>query len=162
MTVVKTFHEKNGKKKKLKEQYTIDGSSKKKNGKYKRWWSNGHPSEESTYKNDQLCGGKCTLWYDNGNPMKHSVYNAEGEQHGPCTLWYLDGGVSMQGTYEHGEWHGVWTFFPRLFPSSPPSCKEERTYQNDELHGSCKEWDESGTLVSHCIYENGEEVEQIV
>lgn len=154
-------------------RYQVDKKSGLRMGIYKSYYENGEVFEESTYLNDTLTGVR-KLFHPNGVLMIEEHYQ-KGQFEGEYRSWYDDGTPESEGQYAGNAMSGLWkryyrtgqihqelTFSDNLengpFRTWHPNgnLMEEGTYlEGDNLHGTFKIFDESGTHVRTMEYDRG-------
>ena len=85
-----------------KEEYTDRYG--KKEGEYKRWYSNGQLWVQLYYKERKL-DGESKWWYDNGQ-LEFQKYYKEGKRDGEFKDWHENGQIEVQIYYKEGKLEG--------------------------------------------------------
>lgn len=144
------------------------------------YFPNGNKEIEGKYVNGNRDGR--WVYYNEDGSWKMQVAYAQGEmqrrkyENGTFKEYWVDEQVKSEYTYKQGkregpftEWYdnGTWTEVPmKLGPerNAVPQVerelkgqtkKREGAFHNDVLHGTVKEYDESGKLISTVVYDNG-------
>jgi antitoxin component YwqK of YwqJK toxin-antitoxin module len=112
-------------------------SKNKREGEYKRYYPNGDISGRSFYKDDKLHGPFISLFSNNNKYIECCFH--EGKYIGYFTRWHITLTNGIQNKAVEG-------FF----------------LEGGILNGEYKEWNISGELICHKVYNNGEIIETIV
>lgn len=159
---------------KIKEQYSLNKQTKKKEGAYLAFYPNGQKLEESFYINDSLHGER-KLFYENGQ-LESVTNHANGMFEGKYQKYNEQGKLTNEGQYLNNEMSGVWKKwdgsgalveevafmanlengpFKEFYPNG--KLKAEGIYlDGDNEQGELKIYDETGELVErkHCEFGN--------
>lgn len=154
-------------------RYQVDKKSGLRMGIYRSFYEDGQVFEESMYVNDTIEGVR-KLYHPNGKLMIEEHYT-NGLFEGPYRSWYPDGTLESEGQYEGNAMSGVWKLFYRSgqlhqeltfrdnLENGPfktwhtnGQLMEEGTYiDGDNLHGTFKIYDKSGTHIRTMQYDRG-------
>jgi hypothetical protein len=74
----------------------------KRDGRFKKWHNNGQLWWECTFKDDKL-EGSYKQWYDNGQLWEICTYK-KGKRDGPYKKWHYGGGLWMECIYKEGNY----------------------------------------------------------
>jgi len=109
--------------------------------------------EECPFASTKMLHGACCTWSQNGHIELFGLHRDD-ELNGTCYIWYPDTNQLRSETeYYNGKRLGVsrgWLSTGSLF------C--ETHYRFDIKHGTCKCWNESGKLVYHSCYHDGQKL----
>lgn len=129
------------------ESYYTEG---KKNGNYKKAYTNGKPQEVGTYNMGKR-DGKTTWYYESGEKAAEYSYN-NGSIDGEVSSYYKNGKVNEFGVYKNNEQTGLWKEF-----YENGNLKGEGEYKHGQREGAWKQYDENGKFIKTVKYKNGEE-----
>ena len=131
-------------------EYYEDSKTGLKEGEYKVFYSDGTPSEISSYKGGVLVGTRI-LYNEKGGVQTQETYNASGTIDGEFKTFYLDGTLLQEGKYINGEMEGVWKTY---YPSG--TLKEEVTFLKNNENGPFVEYSEKGVILAKGAYKDGD------
>ena len=122
-------------------------------------YPNGKPFKSFSYyprkDQDNAYDGEYKEWYPNGILNLHCYYKDD-ELHGKFQNFDEYGEPFQECYYVHGKKQGQ----AKEFHQDGTIFRLEN-YLDDKLDGEYQEWDINGTLVYHCIYKNGEIIQEI-
>jgi antitoxin component YwqK of YwqJK toxin-antitoxin module len=115
-------------------------------GRYKKWYYNGQPWVECTYKNEKLDGEYKQL-YINGQIVIKCTYK-DGEFDGLSKVWHQNGQLIGECTYKNGIYDGL---FEEWYSNG--QLKKKCTYEGGKRVEWMK-WYENGQLEEECTFKN--------
>ena len=158
----------------LVERYTVNKSTKLKEGLHESFSPNSTGLLQiSHYKAGVLCGEQI-VYYDNGQIEDCRHFNESGALSGDFLSYYENGKLKSEGHYASGAMNGKWKFFyangnvkqityyrdnvqngpfVEFYDNGKPAA--EGTYENDLEHGLLKMYDETGELTEQRECDNG-------
>ena len=114
----------------------------------KKWYYNGTPKREATYK-DGKREGLATEWYEDGLKKEERTYK-DGKREGLTTEWYPNGQKVLKQNYKDGKLEGLRTEW------HPNGQKlEEGNWKDDEQDGLWTDWYENGQKKSEENWKDG-------
>ncbi|MBK9015100.1 MAG: toxin-antitoxin system YwqK family antitoxin [Saprospiraceae bacterium] len=134
---------------KLKEKFTINKKSKKKEGQYLSFYPNGQKLEESFYLNDSLQGEQ-KMYYENGQ-LESLTNHANGMFVGKYQKFDENGRLTNEGQFVNNEMSGVWK---RWYDTG--ELQEEVTFAGNLENGPFKEYHKNGKLKTEGVYLDGD------
>ena len=134
---------------KLSEKFTVNKTTKKKEGEYFAFFPDGQKREESFYLNDSL-NGERKLYYENGQ-LANITTHANGMFEGKYQKYSEAGKLLNEGLYVNNEMSGVWK---KWYDTG--ELEEEVTFVANLENGPFKEYFKNGKLKTEGVYVEGD------